>query len=61
MDELHEDLDDSFASDGGVDVDGQALTGKDVDEGQASESSASTELVMNKIHRPLLIDLLGCS
>lgn len=59
--EFLEDLDDGGSADGGIDMDGQTLTGEVIDDVQAAEAAADGELVMDEVHAPALVGALGCS
>ena len=51
-------IDDGGTTDGGIDMDGQALTGKVIDNGQTTESASTGELIVDEVHRPTLIGTL---
>jgi hypothetical protein len=49
---------DGGPADGGINIDGQTLTGKVIDEGQAAEAAAS-KLIVDEVHGPALIGSSG--
>ena len=53
--EVFQDGDDAGSTDGGIDMEGEALPGEVVDKGEAAEAAATGELVVNEVHGPALI------
>ena len=52
---LFQDINDGSATDGGIDMESQALTGKVVHQGEAPKAATGGKLVMNEVHGPALI------
>ena len=51
-------INDDGTTDGGIDMDSQALTGKVIDDGQTTETTSTGELIVDEIHRPALVGTL---
>ena len=56
--ELLKHMNDGGTTDGGIDMDRQALTGKVIDDGQTTETTSTRELIVDEIHRPALVGTL---
>ena len=52
-------INDGGTSDGGIDMDGRALTGKVIDDGQTTEATSTRELIVDEVHRPTLVGRSG--
>ena len=50
---------DGGTADGGINMDGQTLTGKVIDKGQAAEAAAISKLIVDEVHGPALIGSSG--
>jgi hypothetical protein len=53
--EFFQDINDSNAADGSIDMESQALAGEVIHQGQATKATASGKLVMNEVHGPAFI------
>jgi hypothetical protein len=56
--ELLKHINDGGTTDGGIDMDRQALTGKVIDDRQTTETTSTGELIVDEIHRPALVGTL---
>lgn len=56
--EFFKHINDDGTTDGGIDMDSQALTGKVIDDGQTTETTSTGELIVDEIHRPALVGTL---
>ena len=56
--ELLKHINDAGTTDGGIDMDSQALTGKVIDDSQTTETTPARELIVDEIHRPALVGTL---